>query len=250
MLALVLGGIPNGLVALLGKVIGKVAGQGAKGDVKGMKADKADPKNEKGAPLGDPGGHLLHGVGYATKDARSQLKNKVEEANVNRFLEAQQDGKEPAAQAKTGDAPGTEKREGELVERKTEAQETRENRDKDVRREDHKDETRMHGRQELKEQEQRDQREGREKERQQHREQEERDDDENKHGHAWVLEAAEEEELPRRHGLQSEPGVYTDTERCKGALDDGSRCIRKPVKGIGYCREHAVNWRPDVTPKA
>jgi hypothetical protein len=245
----VLGGLQNSLAAFIGRMIGKVTGAEVKADVKGMKGDKADPKSEKGAPLGDPGGHLLHGVGYGTKDARTQLKNKVEEANVNRFLESQQEGKEPIAKAKTGEPETTEKREGEL-ERKTEAQETREARDKDVKREDQKDDARVQGRQDTKEQlEQRDQREAREKERQ--KERDDRDDEEQKHGGAWAFEeAAAEEEQPAKRGLASTREVYADNARCKGILDDGTRCLRKPVKGVGYCREHAVNWRPDLDHKA
>src|SRR5688500_4197621 len=127
-------GISNSLGALIGKMIGKLTGTPVKADVKGMKAEPA--KSEKGAPVGDPGGHLLHGVGYATKDARTQVKNKVEEANVSRFLE-NPDVKDPAAKAKMTEAEvATEKRDGEVGDRKTDAQETREARDKDVRRED------------------------------------------------------------------------------------------------------------------
>ena len=241
-----LGGLQSSLAAFLGKMIGKVTGE-VKADAKGMKGEKADAKNEKGAPLGDPGGHLFHGVGYGTKDARSQLKNKVEEANVNRFLESQQEAKEPTAKAKS-EPETTEKREGE-IDRKTEAQETRESRDKDVRREDQKDDARIQGRQETKEQqEQRDQKEAREKERQKDRDE---DEEEKKHGSGWVLEDAEDsEDVPQKRGLGSTAEVYNDNARCKGLLEDGTRCLRKPLKGVGYCREHAVNWRPDLNHKA
>ena len=239
-------GIPNALGVLIGKMIGKITGAPVKADVKGMKAEPA--KNEKGAPVGDPGGHLLHGVGYATKDARTQLKNKVEEANVSRFLE-NPEVKDPAKAKVPETEATTEKRDGEVAERKTDAQETREARDKDVRREDQKDEARMHARHETKEQqEERDRKEGREKERNQEREEH---DEEERPGHGWVMsEAEEEEETPRRPGLRSTDEVYADSSRCKGVLDDGTRCLRKPVKGIGYCREHSVNWRPDLLPKA
>jgi hypothetical protein len=227
-------------------------GKAAATDVKahGMKGEKADAKNEKGVPLGDPGGHLLHGVGYGTKDARSHLKNKVEEENVNRFLEAFQDPKDPAAKTKGGEAEhAPEKKEGEL-ERKSEAQETREARDKDVKREEQRDDARMQGRHEAKEQlEQRDHREAHEKEHQ--REREERDQDEQKHASGWVLDDADEqEEPPRKGGLATQAEVYNDNARCKGVLDDGTRCLRKPVKGVGYCREHAMSWRPDIEHKA
>ncbi len=238
-----LGGISNGLAAFIGKVIGKMTGTGV--EAKGMKAEKTDGKPEKGAPLGDPGGHLLHGVGYATKDARTQLKNKTEESNVKTFVEQQQPG-DPTKPTTTNEA--TSDKAAPDADRKSELQEKREARDQDVRRDEQKDEARIHGKHETKEQE-RDQREERQKDRH-HQDRDERDEDE-KHGHAWAQhEAEEEEDAPPRRGLKSDAGVFNDSDRCKGNLDDGTRCLRKPVKGIGYCREHAVNWRPDLIPKA
>jgi hypothetical protein len=235
-------GISNSLGALIGKVISKLSGGAVKADVKGLKAEPG--KSEKGAPLGDPGGHLLHGVGYGTKDARN-LKNKAEEANVSRFLEPAETPKDSALKQQSG----TGEEQSAVPEKKTAAQESREARDQDVRREDQKDEMKMSARAEAKEaQEEREKRDVREKERS--KDPDERDEEE-KRGHGWVKEEAEEEEEdPRRPGHRNEEEVYADNARCKGTLDDGTRCLRKPVKGIGYCREHSVNWRPDHTPKA
>ncbi len=246
-----IGHIPNSLVALLGKMFGKVPGHPpGKVEAHGMKGEKANPKTEKGAPLGDTGGHLLVGVGYGIKDARSQLKNKAEAENVNRFLETQLEAKDPDAKSKTHEHEhaGADKRDSDLAERKNELQDKRETRDREMRREDRRDENRLQTRQETKEQQDqpRDQKEARERDR---RERDDRDDD-RKQGAGWVLEEMEQEDHRPRQGLKSDAGVFTDTNRCRGTLDDGTRCLRRPVKGIGYCREHAVNWRPDLTPKA
>jgi hypothetical protein len=37
-----------------------------------------------------------------------------------------------------------------------------------------------------------------------------------------------------------------EAARCKGALEDGTRCLRKPVAGTSYCREHYAS--PGVGP--
>lgn len=55
----------------------------------------------------------------------------------------------------------------------------------------------------------------------------------------WKSEhCALEEEQKHANALRIEDALG-EQMRCRGMLDDGSRCIRKPVMGIPYCREHA-----------
>ena len=239
-LLLVLGGIQNALAALFGKMFVGKAGTA----MKGAKADKgeAQPGSQKGAPLGDKGGHLLHGVGYNLKDKHTSLKNREETSNMMTFLEAQKgdpktDEKRAEATAETPEAETPETQERKDV---------RDVKDQDVRREEARDEARVQGQQEAQEHG-----ETKEKSETQDAEQQQREDqeDEDKPGAGWVMEEADEDEGEEHRGLRRDQ-VLTDQTRCSGQLEDGTRCIRKPVAGLGYCREHTVNWRPDVSPKA
>lgn len=55
----------------------------------------------------------------------------------------------------------------------------------------------------------------------------------------WKSEhCALEEEQKQANALRIEDALG-EQMRCRGMLEDGTRCIRKPVMGIPYCREHA-----------
>lgn len=243
-----LGGIQNALAALLGKMfVGKAVGQ-MKAEKKGKEGEGELAPNSKGAPVGDEGELLLFGVGYGVRDKHTKLKNLIEQENAKSFLDAHQDGvdrkdepkllRELKDPGKGGDA------ETEAADSR-DPQELREAKDQDVRREEARDEARIQGRKETKEPDKKENADAKEPERQQ----QEQRDDEDKPGGGWVMEEDEAEETDQKRGLR-EAGVLTDQNRCKGTLEDGSRCLRKPVKGLGYCREHTIGWRPDTPPKA
>lgn len=240
-----LGGIPNALAALLGKMfVGKAVGQ-MKGEKAGKEAGGQEAPNPKGAPLGDEGGHLLFGVGYGVRDKHTKLKNLAEQENMKSFLDAHQDTVERKDEPKLlSELKDPGKGETESAERR-DPQEMREAKDQDVRRDEARDEARIQGQQETKEPDKKENAEAKEAE---HQQQEERDE-EDKPGGGWVMEEDEAEEQDQKRGLR-DAGVLTDQNRCKGTLEDGTRCLRKPVKGLGYCREHTAGWRPDTAPKA
>lgn len=237
-------GLPNGLQALLGKLgitlqkagEAKVAEHALKGgDAKEAKAP------EKGKELGD--GTLLTGIGFNSEDRRTAMKNVAEKQNIDRFM--QDPGadagelKQALKQAKDGDAPDK----GEAGARRMDEKgaEVRERRE-DVRREEKADDVRVQA-QEVKEQrEKRETAEAKEHERERERERERQDDDE-KHGAAWVQEELErEEEEKQRRGMRDGDAIGEAT-RCRGELEDGTRCLRRPMSGTPYCREHAVPGR-------
>lgn len=56
------------------------------------------------------------------------------------------------------------------------------------------------------------------------------------HWHPETCNVQEEEQ--RANALRIEDALG-EQMRCRGILEDGARCIRKPVLGIPYCREHA-----------
>jgi hypothetical protein len=58
-------------------------------------------------------------------------------------------------------------------------------------------------------------------------------------GAGWVqenIEAAEQEQREAALRLEDALGA---SFRCHGIVEDGTRCLRKPVQGTPYCREHA-----------
>jgi hypothetical protein len=64
-------------------------------------------------------------------------------------------------------------------------------------------------------------------------------DDRNMHGESWLMEAPNPEDAERaNHGIR-QMDVLNEKTRCRGALEDGSRCLRRALDGTPYCREHA-----------
>jgi hypothetical protein len=239
-------GLPSGLTALLGKLgigVGQPGQTGKPGETKvaekglqagGPKDPKAEPGVEKGTALGD--GALLAGLGHNVQDKKTALRNIAEQANIDRFLQDPHTGAE-AKDAKESPATQREDRMRDARDPK-EARELREFRE-ELRREERLDDAKMQAFQEQKTEKEREkEREAKERERQRDDREKDRDEDE-KHGSAWLQEELErEEEEQRRRGVRDEDalGGYT---RCRGHLDDGTQCLRKPVQGTPYCREHA-----------
>ncbi len=231
-------GIPSGLQSLLGKIGINLGPGGEKADgklaQKGLTAQTKEAKGlEKGAVLGD--GKVLAGLGHNPHDKRTGERNLVEQANIDRFLQdpqvAQEAKEQPAAQ-KNADAADRNNDTRDAKEMK----ETRE----EVRKEDRADDARhAHGEKKQLE-EQREQREAKEHEREKERERqrdEREKEDERKHVYVDDQLEREEEEKKNGRGVRAEDALG-DYTRCRGHQEDGSRCLRKPMQGGPYCREH------------
>lgn len=221
-----------------------------KGEAKGMEGETKDPsKLEKGTLMGADGA-LLAGLGYNPKDHRTSAKNVAEQANLERFLhEMEGDPKEIGAK-KGEEAPQTQKK-GEAKEGR-EAREGRdgkeaatENRGPDRAR-DKADDARIQGQAEAKEAKESHQtKESQEAEHQQGQQQrrDDQQDEQDKPGGAWVAEELEGQEVSSKRGLRAADALG-EAHRCHGTMDDGTRCLRRPVKGTPYCREHFVPLSP------
>jgi hypothetical protein len=68
---------------------------------------------------------------------------------------------------------------------------------------------------------------------------EEARDEEDRPGGAWVMEEAREAEQEETRGLRQHQALGEEN-RCHGTTAEGTRCLRKPVEGKAYCREHFV----------
>jgi hypothetical protein len=235
-------GIPGPLGGLLGKLglLAKAApaGKPEGGAAQGLKAaeGEAPPGLPKGALLGEEGA-LLAGLGYAGEDRHSATRNVAERSAVAKFLhELAEDPRAP-----TTTAP---KEEGPTKEHDADRAEARGERAADdpqaTRREEKAEDARAQAREETAKEARRE-READEAEghRERQRDPEERED-EDAHGQGWVAEEQEqEEEAPRRRGLR-EADALGEAHRCRGLLEDGTRCLRKPGGGASYCPEHAL----------
>lgn len=249
------GGIPSGLTALLMKLGMVQKGPGGpggpvKGEAKGLEGETKDAaKAEKGALLGQEGA-LLAGLGYNIKDHRTSAKNVAEQANLERFLH-EMEGQPKELGAKKGEegpqglkkgAEGKEAREGR------EGKETQAEARGPERARDKAEDGRVQGQAEAKEAaEARRETEAKETEGQgQHKQQQDdQQDQDDKPGGAWIPEELEGQEISSKRGLRASDSLG-EAHRCSGTLDDGTRCLRKPVKGTPYCREHFV---PIVPPR-
>lgn len=244
------GGLPPGLASLLGKLGLATPPGGQKGETKVAKdALHGGPQTkglEKGTPLAD--GVLLAGLGHTPEDRHAAQRNVVEQSNIDRFLQdpnTAATGRDLPEQFKAGDAErmreGRDAREGKEAREGVEARETRELRD-DMRRDDRVDESKQQALHDQKAKEKEEEREGRErdKDRGRDRERERDQDEEEKPGGAWVQEELDqrEEDKKRRSGIRDEDTLGSGS-RCRGHVEDGSRCLRKPMQGTPYCREHA-----------
>ena len=211
-----------------------------------------------GQPLGEDG-LLLAGLGYTGQDKHTTRKNVSERTNLSRFL--QESFRDAPVLKKGGLAPehllllkdaadgmspealeaAIAEAEAELeAEAKQEGQES--GQEQDVRRQDRREDARIQGQKESAEaQEARETSESAEAE--QHQERQEERDEEDKPGAGWVAEENEDEADERKRGLRTYD-VLDDVTRCRGHLDDGTRCLRKSLEGTPYCREHAAAWQP------
>lgn len=240
--------IPKPLAGLLGKLGPR--GQGGASGAQGLRGDGAREGPAKGAELG-PDGELLAGVGYGLKDGKGP-RNISERANMNRFLSEM--GKdagaffEASAEA-PAEGPGSERASaegGELREGPAEARDKGEAREGAEARE--ADEAPAAPGERIGEAApEKEAAEAPPSEGEAHAEDEEGDggqsggedpdDEEERPGAGWLAEEAEEREKRRRFQVDGADPLGA-THRCRGHLEDGTRCLRKPLEGTPYCREH------------
>ncbi len=247
--------IPAGLGALLAK-LGLQApteegqlGQLLKGGALGADAKGLTALGKEGLPKGmelGPDGELLSGLGYNHADKETPQKNTNEKTNVERFVHestverAEQENPFANLGREGKDTKESKETQDKLAEQ-TEVADRREAVDGEVRRDEVADEARVLGQHEAEMKEKAD---GKEVEEPEARDQQQQrdEDEEDKPGAGWVAEELEEEEAKHKRGLK-DADVMGDVHRCKGTLDDGTGCLRKPLKGTPYCREHAAHWR-------
>ena len=224
---------------------------GIKGEAKGLEAEGKDgAKTEKGALLGADGA-LLAGLGFNIKDHRTSAKNVAEQANLERFLQEMngepkelggKKGAEEGPMAQKGAAREGKEARGEAKDAPADAKAAEQPRDK-------ADEARVQGRAEAQEpaaaREAPEKAEAEQQGQQQHRD--DQSDDEDKPGGAWIMEEIEGEQVVGKRGLRSADALG-HAHRCNGTIEDGTRCLRKPVKGTPYCREHFVPVAPPRQP--
>lgn len=238
-------------------VLGQAAnGKGLVG--KSEKGLKSDGKGEgpegasKGEALTEDGG-LLAGVGYNTQDRRTSRKNVAERANLERFLK-EMDGEDAGETGKAqANDQGPEAKKDE-AKPKTEAKEAREAKEQgpeqnraEAKREGPED-GRVQGQAEA--QEAAEAHEAKEPQEAEAEHQgggrgQDEEDERDKPGGAWVAEELEDKSDKDNVALKS-PDALADAHRCRGSLEDGSRCLRRVVKGSHYCREHFV---PTIPPR-
>ena len=65
------------------------------------------------------------------------------------------------------------------------------------------------------------------------------EEEEARAGAGMLRDEAASEESPESKGLRH-ANALGDEQRCHGVLHDGTRCLRRPVEGKAYCREHAA----------
>lgn len=241
-------GLPPGLGALLGKLGIVRPGESAKTPQVAAKGLEGQPGEEKtkGAAIG-PDGTALSGLGYNVEDKQTLRKNVAERENIARFLrEIKDDGpllKEdlaPKDALKDGPKEVKEAKDAkEAKEAKDQKEATEVKETKDAKgREEAKEEVKTAARQET--HEERERRDQQERERHRDQQQQKKDEDEGA-GSGWVMSEQEAEEAEeRRRGLR-DGDVMGEAHRCHGMIEDGSRCLRKPISGTPYCREHAFS---------
>lgn len=232
-------------LGLGGKMPAEGKGLVSKGE-KGLEGGKtkAEGKGDgKGELMGEDGA-LLSGLGYNTADHRSTAKNVAERSNLERFLKEMEPEKGKEANAKEQPEAAKAKDKAETKEAKETAQEQA---PAETKRET-AEEARVQGQAEAKEAaETPSAKEGKETEGEpQGQKQGDDTDDEDKPGMGWLAEELDGQQEKDQAGPKSSD-LLGDSTRCRGSLDDGARCLRHPVKGTLYCREHFVP--PDPGPK-
>jgi hypothetical protein len=241
--------LPPGLTSLLGKLVSK-EGAAAENPKEGLAQKGLDSvQTHKGAPLIDE--RVLAGLGFNAKD-NSAEHNLAEKANIERFLQDPKEAKEAikkdafearSSEAKPGEKTGNKSDVASEPER-METHDTRERAKEETRKEEKSADVRAFAEETREKREARETPDARDAQDQRRRDRDQ--DEQEKHGQGWVQPELEREEDARpKRGLR-EADALGAVHRCKGHLEDGSRCLRKPLEGAQYCREHLHGALPPV----
>ena len=237
--------IPSGLRALLSQMGLTQTGQGpaTKAKASAMKGEKGPAQ---GQVLGEEG-LLLAGLGYTGKDRRTDRKNVAERSNLTRYLREQLrdapslKNANLTAEEAMALQEGAEQAGSEFEASGQEGEARESHADQEVRQQERREEARFQGQKEAAEQA--DTRETAEASEAEPHHQQEDQDEEDKPGAGWVAEENEEEGDEKKRALR-DADLLGQQSRCRGVLEDGTRCLRKPNEGTPYCAEHAAHWHP------
>ncbi|MFO0728322.1 MAG: hypothetical protein U1E65_31365 [Myxococcota bacterium] len=226
----------TGLAGMLTKLLGKPEGKTEAGVATHALKEGADPQQalKKGTPLGD--GTVLAGAGYNPKDRAVNGKNAHEVENLQRFLQDPEGAKLPKKEdaAKSGD--DKEARAAKETADRSEAKETKEAQKAEVRKDERAEDVKQHQLRDTKQEEAREERGHHEHDR--HKDDKQKDDERDRQSRGYYLEEPAPEQEEAKHQGQYDRDALGETLRCYGTAEDGTRCLRKPVAGTSYCREH------------
>lgn len=185
-------------------------------------------------------GVLAKGFGFSGADRRSQLRNLVEQTNIEQFI--QSEGETPSKDLAQPRAKADPERAKAGAQDKSSLQEAKqEPREAEPLRAQHLDELTELALAELLGHELpeflKDER-PLEKEGEKHqRDRQGEEDEEDRPGAGWTAEELDEREGRRKVRRKGSTGLGEAT-RCKAFLPDGTRCLMKPEEGTPYCRVH------------
>ena len=227
--------LPSGLSGLLGKLGMATQPKGGEGVAKKGLEGQQPGGLQKGQAIGD--GKVLAGLGFNGADKTGSRKNVAEKENVARFLKdpGEEIEKLRGAKGEKAEAKEADKAAAEAARDRGDAKEAQR---EGVRKDERADDVRAQAREVQERREAKETPEAREPEKERQRERDQQDERE-KHGQAWAHEDGEDDDPDRpKHGALHEDDALGDSVRCRGTIEDGSRCLRKPVTGTPYCREH------------
>lgn len=234
----------NGKFSLIARLLSKAAPGQAGAATKGALETRPEAGPKKGELLNDL---VRAGQGYTPQDKNAPDKNHAEREALQRFL------KDPELDKLKDEIARADAKEHPELSKKERAEESRDNRRQEAKSQDSKDkqdtqrqENRREDRAEenrgvLREQQQQETREKQVQEQERAKDQQQDRDDEDekqRRGLGWGAEEAEEAEQAEREGLYDRDAIG-DGSRCRGMLEEGGRCLRRPEPGTNYCREHA-----------
>lgn len=227
--------VSGSLASLLAKLVGKPQVKGETGVAQGAQKQEKAEGPKKGAPIADG---VLAGVGYSEQDKSGVQKNVAEKENVARFLRDPE--LDQILRAKEFGDPEKAAAEQKPAEKQAEAKDKQDVQRQEARREEKADDMKAFAKEA---QQQQEAREAQKADKEQHpneRKEEEEEGREQQRGQGWDDPEHQKEDEDGERG-QYDPDAIGDGARCRSQLEDGTRCLRKPLHGTNYCREHAVD---------
>lgn len=232
----------GGLASLIAKLVG-LAPKADAAAAKGMLGTQQPEGAKKGEPLAEG---VLAGLGYSAEDKANAQKNVSEKENVARFLRDPEVDKLLKKEAKEAKEAAQSEQPDKGAENKTTEQRERQ----DVQRQEvRRDEKAEDARAFAKEQQQQQEAKETQKHEAEHRREQEKDEEkERQQAQAWGWDEPDRERDEDQERGAYQPDIFGDGNRCRASLDDGGRCLRRPVEGTNYCREHAAGAIGEIDP--